>query len=309
MHVLLPLLYLLCLARSSSFALRMAPAASLSRGRRGCSTLLAARKARVSDAWKGSDDEQPPEGGDEGAAEEGVEPENGMGSRRGSAAGPDLSSPRAEDLVQNRDLDLILSERSKRFYDPEIVKLEKEKCLLVAVDVMSRRFETKDEAGTNTNGYVSSVFSLQESLSELSELVGTAGLQVMGSCVQKLNVPNKSTYVGPGKVDDIMVLVNATNAKTIVVDDDLTAKQQRNLESLFGSVGGGDVKILDRTALILEIFAQHATSREGQLQVELAMLEYRLTRGPRASGDADRDSGAGFRGNPNPNPNPDVTLT
>ena len=93
-----------------------------------------------------------------------------------------------------------------------------------------------------------------------------------------------------------MELVNRTSAKTIVIDDDLTSKQQRNLEDAFASYGGADVKILDRTAIILEIFAQHASSREGQLQVELAMLEYRLTRGPKASGSADTDSGCGFRG-------------
>ena len=91
-------------------------------------------------------------------------------------------------------------------------------------------------------------------------------------------------------------MVNRTSARTIVIDDDLTTKQQRNLEDAFASYGGADVKILDRTAIILEIFAQHASSREGQLQVELAMLEYRLTRGPKASGSADTDSGCGFRG-------------
>lgn len=79
-------------------------------------------------------------------------------------------------------------------------------------------------------------------------------------------------------------------------DDDLTTKQQRNLEEMFSSYpDGAELKILDRTAVILEIFAQRAKSREGQLQVELAMLEYRLTRGPKATGTA-RDSGAGFRG-------------
>lgn len=105
----------------------------------------------------------------------------------------------------------------------------------------------------------------------------------MGICVQKLYVPNPNTYIGPGKCADVMRAVNMTGAKTVVVDDDLTAKQQRNLEDNFAAYGGSDVKILDRTAIILEIFAQHAQSREGQLQVELAMLEYRLTRGPRYS--------------------------
>ena len=86
-----------------------------------------------------------------------------------------------------------------------------------------------------------------------------------GVVVQKLATPNLRTYVGPGKIGDIMQLVNETNARTIVVDDDLTPKQQLSMEAAFAQWGGADVKILDRTALILEIFAQHARTREGQL--------------------------------------------
>lgn len=171
--------------------------------------------------------------------------------------------------------------------------------LTLTQDKTSRRYETNNF----DNSYEKFVpkkdhliFSLKESLSELCELVGTANLQVVGSCIQRLNVPNTKTYIGPGKVVDIMTILNATNTRTIVVDDDLSTKQQRNLETLLQANGGGDVKLLDRTAIILEIFAQHARSREGQLQVELAMLEYRLTRGPRASGTSDRDKGCGFRG-------------
>lgn len=182
------------------------------------------------------------------------------------------------------DLDTILSERAKRFYDPKLVGSVKEKCILVAVD---KKLESCRSSEVS--------FTFQESLNELSELVGTAGLRVMGTCVQKLYTANSGTYVGSGKVADIMRAVNATDAKTIVVDDDLSPKQQRNLEDAFAAHGGVDVKILDRTAVILEIFAQHAQSREGQLQVELAMLEYRLTRGPRAKG-GEGDSGCGFRG-------------
>jgi GTP-binding protein HflX len=106
-------------------------------------------------------------------------------------------------------------------------------------------------------------------------------------CIQKLGTPNLRTYVGPGKIADIMEMANATGARTIVVDDDLTPKQQLSMETVFAQYGGGDVKILDRTALILEIFAQHARTREGQLQVELAQLQYRLTRGPSARGRAE----------------------
>lgn len=194
-----------------------------------------------------------------------------------------------EDLIQVRELDTILTERAARFYDPSLVGVQKELCLLISVEI---KLEARKQLA---KGFTD--FTHLESLSELSELVGTAGLQVKGIVVQKLSSINSRSYVGPGKIEDIMKAVNATGANTLVIDDDLTPKQQRNLETLFaGQFGGKEVKILDRTAIILEIFAQHAKSREGQLQVELAMLEYRLTRGPSASGDVGRDSGAGFRG-------------
>eukprot|EP01041_Mallomonas_annulata_P012359 gene12359-26000_t len=191
-------------------------------------------------------------------------------------------SPREEDLKQLRDLDDILIERSLRFHDPKFAKSSREPCILVAVEPERRQ--------SNDN-----VFSLRESLQELSELVGTAGLEVLGTCIQKLNVPNQKTYVGSGKVSDIVGMLNATRTKTIVIDDDLTPKQQRNLETSLKSYGAPDVKVLDRTAVILDIFAQHAKSREGQLQTELAMLEYRMTRGPRPTASGG-DKGAGFRG-------------
>lgn len=219
-----------------------------------------------------------------------------------------FSNARPEDFEQRRDLEVILTERAARFYDPSAVgHVVREKCILVSV-------ELKLEARRNSHRK-SVEFSHLESLNELSELVGTAGLQVVGNVIQKMQSQNTKTYIGSGKAPEIMAMVNQTGATVIVVDDDLNAKQQRNLEDLFVS-HGGHLKVLDRTAIILEIFAQHAKSREGQLQVELAMLEYRMTRGPSSSGgtcsystpcllhydyadflgDAGRDSGAGFRG-------------
>jgi GTP-binding protein HflX len=193
---------------------------------------------------------------------------------------------RPEDFEQRRDLDVILTERAARFYDPALMGLQKEKCLLVSVELKmdARRLMNRKSVE----------FSHLESLSELSELVGTAGLQVVGNVVQKMSGPSAKTYIGPGKATDIIAAVNATGASVIVVDDDLTAKQQRNLEDLLIENGGRELKLLDRTAIILEIFAQHAKSREGQLQVEVAMLEYRMSRGPSASGDVGRDSVSGM---------------
>jgi GTP-binding protein HflX len=193
---------------------------------------------------------------------------------------------REDDLNQNRDLDLIITERAKRFYDPSFNKIDIETCILVCVELKSEKTQLSGNS-----------FSVKESMAELCELVGTAGLKVAGFCVQRLDSINSKTYVGSGKIIEIMELINSTNAKTIIFDDDLTPRQQRNIEDAFQSSSNGeiDIKILDRTAIILEIFAQHAKSREGQLQVELAMLEYRLTRGPKATGGAG-DRGCGFRG-------------
>lgn len=111
-------------------------------------------------------------------------------------------------------------------------------------------------------------------MDELSLLAGTAGLNVVGRSIQRLVRPNTKTFVGPGKLEEIQILVDELQASVIVFDEELLPRQQRELERQFGE----DIKILDRTALILDIFAQHAQTREGKLQVELAQLEYRLPR-------------------------------
>jgi hypothetical protein len=103
------------------------------------------------------------------------------------------------DSYQKRDIDLILNERAKRFYDPRQTGREKEKCILVAVDI--KQYGAKDDSNPR---YDSQVFSHGESLDELSELVGTAGLKVEAVLVQKLSAPNMKTYVGPGKINEIM---------------------------------------------------------------------------------------------------------
>lgn len=113
---------------------------------------------------------------------------------------------------------------------------------------------------------------LQESLAELNELVRTAGGTVMGQISQKRDKPENATFVGQGKISEIIELIQITGAQTVVFDDELTGIQQRNLEMFL------KVKVLDRTALILDIFSQRARSYEGKIQVELAQLQYQLTR-------------------------------
>jgi len=114
---------------------------------------------------------------------------------------------------------------------------------------------------------------LEESLSELGRLADTAGAEVVATITQRMDRPNPRTFVGAGKAEEIAAAVRELDAALVVFDDDLTPSQQANLETLIP-----DTKIADRTALILDIFALHATSREGKLQVELAQMEYLLPR-------------------------------
>ncbi len=119
---------------------------------------------------------------------------------------------------------------------------------------------------------------LEDSLEELALLSDTAGLDVVGEATQKLDAPTVDTYIGAGKVEEVKALVEELMADVVVFDNELSPRHQRELEERFGS----KVKVIDRTALILDIFAQHATTREGSLQVELAQYEYRLPRLTRA---------------------------
>ncbi len=119
---------------------------------------------------------------------------------------------------------------------------------------------------------------LEASLDELAQLARTAGIEVVGVLTQQLEQPNPATFIGSGKVEELVELVAETAANVVIFDDELSPRHQRELEKALGE----EVKLLDRTALILDIFAQHAQTREGALQVELAQYEYRLPRLTRA---------------------------
>lgn len=125
------------------------------------------------------------------------------------------------------------------------------------------------------------------SLSELAALAETAGSQVLDGLVQRLARPDPATFIGSGKARELAEIVAATGADTVVCDGELTPGQLRQLEALV------KVKVIDRTALILDIFAQHARSREGKAQVELAQLSYMLPR-LRGWGEAMSRAGAGI---------------
>jgi GTPase len=111
-----------------------------------------------------------------------------------------------------------------------------------------------------------------EDLGELGELLRTAGVAVVGELVQHREQPHPNTYLGPGKVTEAKRMAKECDANLIACDDELTPRQERNLEEALG------LPVVDRTAVILDIFAAHAASAEGKLQVELAQLEYNLAR-------------------------------
>ncbi|MFC1965333.1 GTPase HflX [Chloroflexota bacterium] len=112
------------------------------------------------------------------------------------------------------------------------------------------------------------MWSVEDSLQELAQLAGTAGAEVVGRITQRLHVPSKTHYLGAGKLTELLSLKNNANYNTVIFDDELSPLQQRKLEDFL------QVKVIDRVALILDIFARRARTREGQLQVELAQHQY-----------------------------------
>lgn len=156
---------------------------------------------------------------------------------------------------------------------PEPTQRQRERAFLVGVELFG-------EEG---------LLPLEDSLIELSLLAETAGLIVVGKAVQKLDHPNPKTFIGSGKVEEVRALAEEVLADLILFDDELSPRHQRELESVFPE----GVRVLDRSALILDIFAQHASTKEGALQVELAQYEYRLPRLTRAWTHLARQAGGG----------------
>jgi len=113
---------------------------------------------------------------------------------------------------------------------------------------------------------------VEDSLKELAQLTGTAGVEVAGKLIQRLHTPSKTHYLGKGKLEELLSLKDSTDYNVVIFDDELSPVQQRNLEETL------KVKVIDRSALILDIFARRARTREGQLQVELAQHQYLLPR-------------------------------
>jgi GTPase len=137
------------------------------------------------------------------------------------------------------------------------------------VELREVRLERVILVGVAVDG---SVAAAERSIRELRRLAATAGAEVLDEIVQRRDRPDAGTFIGKGKARELAGLVRTLGADTVVMDDELSPGQLRQLEELV------DAKVIDRTALILDIFAQHATSREGKAQVELAQLSYLLPR-------------------------------
>ena len=161
-----------------------------------------------------------------------------------------------EDLAERRALRRVagLSTELEDVSEVEYRQLRLEKVVLTGLWA----------AGTAQDG--------ENSLAELAALAETAGSEVLDSLLQRRVKPDPATFLGSGKAAELKDIVEASGADTVIVDSDLSPSQRRNLEDIV------KVKVVDRTALILDIFAQHAKSREGKAQVELAQLEYLLPR-------------------------------
>jgi GTP-binding protein HflX len=189
-----------------------------------------------------------------------------------------------------RDLEDMLMERALRFYDEKLVRTD-ELCYLVGLEDKSTMSQDK------------TLFTMEESLTELSELAGAAGLTVIGSTYQRMSKPDIQYYIGAGKTIDIRRAMIKNKCTCVIIDAELSPSQQKNLEISFNQESSGrtnknQIKVVDRTALILDIFAQHARTKEGKLQVQLAMLTYRLPRLTNMWTHLERQS-AGARGKSN----------
>jgi GTP-binding protein HflX len=157
--------------------------------------------------------------------------------------------------------------------NPLPTELPSERAILIGVEIENEK----------------NLLSIEDSLNELELLARTAGLDAVGRASQRRRRPNPKTLLGSGKIEEINELVRELVVDIVLFDDELSPRHQRELEKIFGE----NVRVIDRTALILDIFALHANTHEGALQVELAQYEYRLPRLTRAWTHLARQAGGG----------------
>lgn len=162
----------------------------------------------------------------------------------------------------------------------EIMRLD----LNYLTEIIDKRFMSKDRmisldeeerailVGMEYKNQKNAHWDIEDSIHELKQLADTAGAKVVGTLLQKRDCPDTATFLGKGKMQELAMLIQQVRATVVIFDEELSPSQQRNIERILL------IKVLDRTSLILDIFAQRARSHEGKLQVELAQLRYRLPR-------------------------------
>lgn len=212
---------------------------------------------------------------------------------------PEFQETASEDVPR---VDNEAAETLEEEYIQTLPRRKVEKKKLVEEDDPDNRFKIRNGrevfeekaylVGVARKGDTEDSFGIEESLKELAQLADTAGLLVVDSTYQKLSNPNPRTYIGSGKVAEIKSAIRAFDVETVIFDDELSPGQLRNLEKAFG----GDVRVCDRTALILDIFNQRAATREASLQVSLAQMEYQLPRLTRMWTHLERQAGGQVKG-------------
>ncbi|MEX5295181.1 GTPase HflX [Kocuria sp. CPCC 205268] len=232
--------------------------------------------------------------------------EQAAGQEAGQDAAPEDGSP-ATGRLSGRARELADAEDGHTVHDGDQQDLEERRALrrvaglsteledVTELEYRQLRLERVVLAGLWTEGPLAEA---ENSLRELAALAETAGSEVLDGIVQRRTKPDPATYLGSGKAKELRDIVAATGADTVVVDSELAPSQRRALEDVV------KVKVIDRTGLILDIFAQHAKSKEGKAQVELAQLEYLLPRlrgwgeslSRQAGGRAAAGEGIGSRG-------------
>ena len=246
------------------------------------------------DARRASEREATGHGSADGAAAEHRDaPDAGAPDRSGALAGRALALDEGED--GHTDADGDQDELAARHSLKRVQGLSTELEDMTEVEYRQLRLERVVLAGVWTEG---SAGDAENSLRELAALAETAGSEVLDGVIQRRATPDPATFLGKGKAQELAEIVALSGADTVVVDSELAPSQRRALEDVVR------VKVIDRTALILDIFAQHASSREGRAQVELAQLEYLLPRlrgwgesmSRQAGGRAAAGEGIGSRG-------------
>ncbi|MFI7396712.1 GTPase HflX [Micrococcus luteus] len=246
------------------------------------------------DARRASDREATGRGSaDSVAADQRGAPDAGTPDRSGALAGRALALDEGED--GHTDADGDQDELAARHSLKRVQGLSTELEDMTEVEYRQLRLERVVLAGVWTEG---SAEDAENSLRELAALAETAGSEVLDGVIQRRATPDPATFLGKGKAQELAEIVALSGADTVVVDSELAPSQRRALEDVVR------VKVIDRTALILDIFAQHASSREGRAQVELAQLEYLLPRlrgwgesmSRQAGGRAAAGEGIGSRG-------------